>query len=66
MSRCPYGDEYAHSIFDLIPDRPWDPECKPKATRPCPLGFGCPEYEWPVTHYSSTTSEPVLPAPPRG
>ena len=63
-SKCPYGEQYAHSITDLIPERPWDRECKPKATRPCPLGFDCPVYEKTETYYSSTTSEPVVLANP--
>lgn len=40
-----HGDRYAHSILDLIPERAWDPESKPRATEPCPFGFGCPVHQ---------------------
>ena len=53
-TRCPFGEEYAHSLFDLVPARPWDADSTAKATRPCPLGWDCPEYAKPVTFYWST------------
>jgi hypothetical protein len=53
-TRCPFGEQYAHSITDLIPPRPWDAASTAKATQPCPLGFECPEYAKPVTFYWST------------
>ena len=57
---CPYGDRYAHHLTDLLPERSWDPESKPRADEPCPLGLDCPVHQ-PVTYRlsSSTNDDPA-------
>jgi hypothetical protein len=64
-TRCPFGEQYAHSLFDLVPARPWDEYSTAKATQPCPLGITCPEYVQPVTVFSTTTIVPSLALSPR-
>lgn len=64
---CPHGDRYAHSITDLIPERAWDPESKPRATEPCPLGFDCPVHQPDtITVTTSGTGPWFPPARPAG
>ena len=56
MADCPYGDRFAHTFTDLLAERPWDPDCKPRATDPCPLGFACPVHEPYVYAYATGTN----------
>jgi hypothetical protein len=62
-TRCPFGEQYAHSLFDLIPARPWDEHSTAKATQPCPLGAACPEYDQPqiITYSTGGNYPPASP-----
>lgn len=61
MRACPYGDRYAHHFLDLLPECPWDPDSKPRADEPCPLGYGCPVHNADTVTVSNTTGPDSYP-----